>query len=122
MNYRWFCDREGNSLETVVDPEGVEFKLDGTNFMSYSSDNCQRRFTPEQEIRMHEILEDRYKNLEYKFIPPAPVSGEEISMIDPRNADDIDITHTRLICGEIPDAPPYIVHISRFTEIFLYRY
>lgn len=121
INYRWSCDREGNSLETFVDPEGVEFKLDGTNFMSYSSDNCQRRFTPEQEIRMHEILEDRYKNLEYKFIPPAPVSGEEISMIEPRNADDIDITNTRLIWGEIPDATQYIVQISRFTGILFDR-
>src|SRR5690625_7866752 len=42
-------------------------------------------------------------------------------MIEPRNADDIDITNTRLIWGEIPDATQYIVQISRFTGILFDR-
>lgn len=121
INYRWSCDGSGKSLETFIDPEGVEFRLDGTNFMSYSSDKCQQRFSAEQEIRMHEVLEDQYKDLEYKFIPPATVSGDEISMIEPRNADDIDIRNTRLVWGEIPDATHYIVQISRFTGVLFDR-
>jgi len=48
---RWGC--EGTFLE---DPTGIEFEVDGSLFMSYSSDDCQERFSEEQIDAMHANL------------------------------------------------------------------
>jgi len=121
-NERWACDQEGLSLKTYIDPNGEEFKPDGTNFMSYSMDKCQSRFSPEQEARMHQILESNFKSLEYKFIPPPPVSGKNLSILEPSDMDDIDIQNPHLIWEDLPDAKEYIVQISQLPGILFDRH
>lgn len=121
-NERWSCDREGMSLKTYIDPNGEEFRPDGTNFMSYSMDNCQSRFSAEQEARMHQILEKEFKDLEYKFIPPDRVSGGDLAVLEPNDMEDIDIRNARLIWEDLPEAKEYIVQISQLPGILFDRH
>jgi len=50
--YRWPCPMQ----DDFVDPDGVVFKPDGSWYMSYSSDGCQSRFSPEQMEAMEANL------------------------------------------------------------------
>ncbi|MFN0276870.1 MAG: T9SS type A sorting domain-containing protein [Chitinophagales bacterium] len=51
-SWRWFC----SSAPLFTDPDGVDFNPDGTYFMSYSDDNCQDKFSPDQMDAMTEYL------------------------------------------------------------------
>lgn len=50
--YRWPCPMQ----DDFVDPDGVVFKPDGSWYMSYASDGCQSRFSPEQMEAMEANL------------------------------------------------------------------
>ncbi|MEI6410520.1 MAG: hypothetical protein WCR52_14115 [Bacteroidota bacterium] len=56
LSYRWSCDAQNNSLVKHKDPSGADFYADGTLFMSYSSDECQNRFSPQQIAAMRANL------------------------------------------------------------------
>lgn len=110
---RWNCDSEGMSINTYIDPDGVEFKVDGTNYMSYSQDRCVNRFSQEQAERMHQILAEDYKSHEFQFIPPDIVTGDNIAVLNPEDGGDIDFKNIRLQWTAVPDAEGYIVEVSK---------
>ena len=56
ISYRWGCPFGTN----LTDPDGVQFKPDETYFMSYSSDQCQDKFSNEQMLAMRtDVIEER---------------------------------------------------------------
>src|SRR5690606_22149458 len=112
ISERWSCDRDGLSVSAYVDPKGTEFFIDGTNFMSYALDRCQRMFTPQQVDRMHHTLNTRYSSRKYKFIPPAVVSGLKMKTLSPAYQADVDIDAVELEWETLPDAEEYIVQLS----------
>lgn len=112
ISERWNCDGNGKSLNTYLDPNGVQFKVDGTNYMSYSEDRCQNMFTREQEDRMHLILETRYSSRRYKFIPPSKVKGSNMVLTGPEDQSDVDFDKVTLSWKALPDAEEYIVQVS----------
>ena len=52
LSVRWNCNNnlESNVLQT--DPDSIEFRSDGSYFMSYANDNCMDKFSPLQEQAM----------------------------------------------------------------------
>lgn len=57
-SYRWGCPGP-----FFTDPTGVQFKPDGTLYMSYSSDVCQNRFSNQQIASMRTFLVEERSNL-----------------------------------------------------------
>lgn len=71
-SYRWQCPGA-----FFTDPTGAQFKPDGTLYMSYSSDVCQKRFSNEQIASMRTFLVEYRDNLlgssvGLNFEPPSP--------------------------------------------------
>lgn len=64
LSYRWLCPYNGD----LTDPTGTPIEPDQTLYMSYSSDDCQGRFSNEQIGAMHAMLND-YRS---ELINPAP--------------------------------------------------
>ncbi len=122
ISERWNCTSSGLSIKTYLDPNGAEFEVDGTNFMSYAQDRCQSMFTPEQTDRMHQILETRYSNRRYKFIPSPEVKGEAIRMTAPADQVDVDHEDVTLKWDPLAGAQEYIVQISILPGILFDKY
>lgn len=55
VSQRWGCPLAWN----LTDPNNVTFKPDSSIYMSYSSDNCQSRFSQEQMLAMQADLQQR---------------------------------------------------------------
>ena len=62
-NVRWNCNNSDESLQLQKDPDGVTFRSDGSNHMSYST--CSSRFSDEQMEAMRAYIEmGVYQDLE----------------------------------------------------------
>lgn len=66
---RWTCNPDSEGC-IQIDPNGVEFRPDGTNYMSYSDDNCVNKFTPMQVAVMKSLVDNLRQDL-YNFTPPS---------------------------------------------------
>ncbi|GAA5221977.1 T9SS type A sorting domain-containing protein [Membranihabitans marinus] len=121
LGFRWSCDRDGYSLDTYVDPDGVEFKVDGRNFMSYSLNSCQETFSTEQSNKMLvNLLDSRnglYSGLKYQFVADELVSGENIVPIAPAQDAEVNYLNVRLQWEALAGSTEYYVEISRFPGI-----
>ena len=58
LNFRWSCNEDSESYQLQTDPDGVNFRSDGTLIMSYSNDECANRFSEEQISAMQFSLLD----------------------------------------------------------------
>lgn len=117
ISKRWSCNYKGESLKIYKDPNGAEFLTDGTNFMSYSNDNCQSFFSNEQTERMHTILETKFSNRRYQYIPPAQAMGSKLNLIYPEHKEEIAFDKINLQWEPLPDADTYLVQISALSGI-----
>ena len=55
---RWTCDDNGESTTVQLDPEGVSFRSDGSLIMNYANDDCQTRFSADQQLAMQAFIEE----------------------------------------------------------------
>ena len=55
---RWACDSSNDSFMNQHDPNGEQFKSDGTLIMSYAFDACASRFSEEQVLAMRASIEE----------------------------------------------------------------
>lgn len=117
ISERWNCTGDGMSSISYLDPNGDEFFVDGTNYMSYAQDRCQSMFTPQQVDRMHLFLDTRYNSRRYKFIPPARAQGLDMELVSPANQADVDMNEVELSWKPLPDAEEYIVQVSILSGI-----
>ncbi|MEM9992373.1 MAG: metalloprotease, partial [Bacteroidota bacterium] len=72
LNYRWNCNNEGQSSVEQTDPTGEKFTSEASLIMSYSSDECANRFTPEQIAAMRANLLDTKSDWLYNQTPMPP--------------------------------------------------
>lgn len=64
----WACDIDGEGC-LQIDPDGVEFNPDGTNYMSYSSSDCANGFTPMQSDVIKSVIDNLRQDL---YVLPLP--------------------------------------------------
>lgn len=113
LSYRWQCNAQGLSSIQQRDPAGEPFFSDGTLFMSYAADNCQRRFTPQQiQIMRTRLRTDRA----HWVTPAAPVTGlvtQTASLVAPINSAPSPVNATVLQWRAVPDATHYLVQVAK---------
>ncbi len=116
LSYRWVCNADGLSTVQQRDPAGAPFFSDGTLFMSYAADNCQRRFTPQQiQIMRARLLTDRA----HWVAPSAPVAGlvfEAPQPVAPINQEASPVNATVLQWTSVPYATHYLVQVSKVSS------
>jgi len=117
ISYRWTCGANGFSANSFTDPEGTTFKVDGTNFMSYSNDGCMLKFTPNQADNMLSNVNIDRTELSHN-LPTTPIT-DTAQLLSPAIDE---ITSTQNI-GDIlfswksvQNTEKYLLRISRISS------
>jgi hypothetical protein len=114
LSYRWSCDAQNNSIVKHKDPSGAEFYADGTLFMSYASDECQNRFSPQQIAAMRANLVSEKANWLYHGAPEGNITSTSTALspvADEMTADSAVVLHW----SPVPNAAYYYVLGSRIS-------
>ena len=111
----WECDTNGEGC-IQIDPNGVEFRPDGTNFMS--NGDCRNRFSPMQEEVMKYTIDSSLQDLS---VLPIPSNLSEITaaavLLSPENeADNIFYEAVHFTWESIENATHYLIEINRVAS------
>ncbi|MFT4534748.1 MAG: hypothetical protein ACJA1A_003692 [Saprospiraceae bacterium] len=117
LSYRWNCNSallESNEVQT--DPNGETFKSDGTLIMSYASDNCSSRFTPDQIAAMRANLIDEKPEYLGQEDVLEPTSDDEVAVITPEYLAEVYYKDVYLEWEEVENASLYMVQVTRLSS------
>ncbi|MBP7273189.1 MAG: zinc-dependent metalloprotease [Saprospiraceae bacterium] len=114
LSYRWSCNSENLSNTVLSDPNGEEFRADGTLFMSYSLDQCSSRFSPQQIEAMRANLQFEKQDYLNQESPLAPIADTDtVQLISPINDVEVPYNFVQLAWNYVPNATHYHVQVSR---------
>ena len=116
LSIGWGCNGSDESLIVQKDPFGSDFRSDGTNFMSYSSDACQSKFSSEQVDAMMAYVSIGTK--QHYVNQGAPINDvAPIPVITNHPLDDGKVHYqgVDLEWQHHPNTTHYLVQISRFS-------
>lgn len=83
LSGRWNCNGAGMSPQIQKDPNGVEFRSDGSLIMAYSNDECITGFSEGQIGAMRANLQQQRPGHLANQTPPTPVASTELTPIFP---------------------------------------
>jgi hypothetical protein len=110
---RWSCDDNGQSYNTFHDPTGAPFKVDGTLYMSYSSDNCQTRFSPEQIEAMRVNLFSEHIGYQQVFEEGILLDDNaQVQLLSPIDTAVVQFNSITFNWSPLPNADIYIFEVS----------
>jgi hypothetical protein len=117
LSRRWTCNlTTGESQELQKDPDGVDFRSDATLFMSYATDQCSNRFSPDQIAAMNANIRQRKPYLIDQLPPPVHPSSEPVALLIPDNDGVANSGITYFAWEPIENVDRYIIQISRFDD------
>ncbi|MEM7102689.1 MAG: hypothetical protein AAF502_06090 [Bacteroidota bacterium] len=116
LGFRWQCAADSTSLQTQTDPNGVQFNSEGRYIMSYSFDNCQATFSPEQVGAMRANLMDEKPGHLANQSPIANVIDEDANLVSPIQNGTSQFNNTELVWNSVPGATNYIVQVNRLPN------
>jgi hypothetical protein len=110
---RWTCVN-GLSADTYLDPAGVAFRIDGTNYMSSSNGTCPNRFTPQQVAAMFAYAPTTRAAVVNQPAPtPIPAVTTLVTNLLPANNTTLNTTTTAtLTWSRVPNATMYLVEVA----------
>ncbi len=111
----WNCNDNFQSLQVQKDPKGDDFRSDGSNFMSYSVDMCQSKFSDEQAEAMRSYISYAKNYFVDSKIPNGPVGEEPMTFIAPESNAKVHYQSIDLEWNHHPNATHYLVNISKFN-------
>ncbi len=115
LSFRWNCNLDSESIVVQTDPNGAEFRSDGTLIMGYSNDQCAARFTEGQIAAMRANLQQVRPGHLNNQTPPAPISSLELNPVYPLEGELVpNNTAIELEWAPIPGARQYFVEVSIF--------
>lgn len=110
LDYRWSCPYTGAN----TDPNGDLYNPDQTLFMSYSLDNCQRRFSPQQANAMNvSVSADRPYLLNGGV--NSFVNLAQPSLVSPSDSV-VGLTSFNFTWRKVPNANGYIFRVGRASS------
>ena len=115
LAYRWDCDQNNMSIAQQKDPNGVEFKSDGTLFMSYADDACSSRFSDEQIQALRANIETVKQAWLAQSIPDQFIDGEA-ELMSPVAGQNTPPSNVSFHWASVPEATQYIIQASRFSN------
>ena len=115
LSLGWSCNGSFQSVLVQKDPFGIDFRSDGSNFMSYSVDACQSKFSKDQNEAMLAYIEQRRGFYVSKDIPLGKVSSDPITFTHPENNGLVNYQGINLKWNHLPNATHYLVNISKFS-------
>ncbi len=119
LSYRWSCNAQGLSNFDLKDPNNQVFRVDGTNFLSYSNDNCMNHFSAEQMDAMRANCFSEKKD----YINPtfSITKSDTTTLLFPaHNTKEASINGTILQWKKANNATHYYYEIARNTSFSNY--
>ena len=116
LSYRWTCNGNGESNVIQTDPQGAEFRSDGTLFMSYANDACMTRFSGEQRGAMSANLFTRRSNLLADPTPLEQITEQALPQF-PIQGEGVQFDNAVLTWNEAEHATGYLVQASRIPNL-----
>ena len=113
LSFRWDCDSNNESPDTQKDPNGVQFKSDGSLFMSYAFDHCSTRFTTEQIAAMQANLLDEKMDYLNHETPKVLVANDPLVVLTPATGESVQYDAVYLEWEAIPNATHYYLEVSQ---------
>lgn len=115
LSLGWNCNGSFQSLQIQKDPYGIDFRSDASNFMSYSVDACQSKFSNEQQDAMHAYIKQARGHFLTNAIPIGPVSSDPMTFETPEPNSQVNYQSINLQWNHHPNATHYLVNISKFS-------
>jgi hypothetical protein len=110
---RWSCDDNGQSYVTYHDPNNAPFKVDGTLYMSYSSDACQNRFSAEQIEAMRVNLYTEHISYQQVFEEGILLDDNaQVQLMSPIDSAVVQFNSVTFSWEPLPNADIYIFEVS----------
>ena len=107
LSERWSCPYLGVKL----DQTGTPYHLDSSIYMSYSSDNCQSRFSAQQINKMQNNLHTAGNRAGiYNTVAPPSVAMDSVKFIYP--TDTIYANLNKVVWHSVPGADYYYVRVT----------
>ncbi|MGB1247654.1 MAG: zinc-dependent metalloprotease [Chitinophagales bacterium] len=109
---RWNCNGNGESQE-FQDPNGVDFRIDGSNYMSYANDGCHNHFSVDQQSEVN-AAPANYRSylLEYDLESYQPVTATTDIIFPQDNAEYITNSNLNLRWESVEHADYYFVQLA----------
>lgn len=116
LSRRWQCNTgDGSSVELQKDPDNVDFRSDGTLFMSYATDACSNRFSSDQKAAMLANIRERKPYL-IDELTPEPVINDLPVLLLPEDGSTAGIDGAFFSWNEVENATGFVFQISRFPD------
>ncbi len=116
LSFAWNCNNKRESFLVQRDPVGKDFRSNGTNYMSYSTDNCQGDFSAEQAQAMRNFIAFAKSAMVSRAIPIGPVSLDPMVASSPLDGESVRHQGIELQWEHQINATQYLVQISRFVH------
>lgn len=121
LNYRWGCNSNGMSTLQQKDPNGVAFTSDGSLYMSYASDECASRFSPEQQEAIRANLYTEHEDYLQITEPLAGIpENAAINYLSPIDTAIEQYNNVWLQWEAVPGAEFYQVQVSTSPNFSVY--
>lgn len=115
LSYRWNCNSQNMSSLQLKDPNGVNFFVDGSLFMSYADDACQSRFSDEEIAAMRANLMTEKASWVAPVMLQQPVTELPVAL-EPIQGQPAPVTGAKLVWASVPNATYYLVQASRLAN------
>lgn len=109
---RWNCSTDGFSTTRQHDPNGEQFRSEGSLIMSYANDECSNRFTEEQISAMRANVTDERTDLLKDQSEPELIPDPTVTLISPKDGAVEDYRYINLEWEPVESATYYVVKIS----------
>jgi hypothetical protein len=118
----WQCNAQGLSATLQKDPNGVDFRSDATNIMSYSNDACVTQFTPEQMAAMRAYLQTVRSYYLYNQNPKRDTITQPVVHFSPVAGTVEQYDYVPLVWQSVEHATHYVVQVSRLSSFAFIEY
>ena len=115
LSLGWSCNGDSQSNVVLKDPRGENFRSDGTNYMAYSIDACQSKFSPDQTDAMRSYLQFVKSSYVNQDILIQNVQSASLNLNYPANNQKVHFQNVKLEWKHVVNATNYLVQISRFS-------
>lgn len=115
LSLGWSCNGTFQSVQVQKDPFGIDFRSDGSNFMSYSSDACQSKFSEDQTEAMHAYIKQNKSFYVNDNFPIGKVSEDPMTFVSPADGEQVHYQSIKLQWNHHPNATHYLINISKFS-------
>jgi len=109
----WLCDNDTLSLQLQKDPDDVNFRSNGHNFMNYAANVCKAHFTPEQIAAMRANLLSEKPDYLYNQNPQNAAVTDTPVLLEPIDEEQVPLNAVHLSWESVPNATRYYYEVNR---------